>query len=113
MKKEKSLKIYESIENSQKGKSTNESTMTEEKIKSSKLFKGLSKIDSIKDSKKTILLLKYKNDKTKREKTGKKLENQKSKKITNLKILYQQKKYLKNYIEIKRKINLKNLKIQT
>jgi len=95
MKKEKSLKIYESIENSQKGKSTNESTMTEEKIKSSKLFKGLSKIDSIKDSKKTILLLKYKNDKTKREKTGKKLENQKSKKITNLKSIISAKKVSK------------------
>ena len=95
MKKEKSLKIYESIENSTKGKSTNENTMTDEKMKSFKLFKGLTKIESIRDKKKTILLLKYKNGKTKRDKTGKKIDNQKNNKITNLKSIISAKKVSK------------------
>ena len=109
MKNEKSFKNYESIENSQKGKSTNENTMTEDKIKS---FKGLSKKESIKDTKKTILLLKYKNGKTKRDKAGKKMENQKSNKITNLKSIISAKKVSKELLrnKIEKKLENSNIK---
>ena len=112
MKKEKSLKIYESIENSQKGKSTNENTMTDDKIKSVKLFKGLPKIESIKDSKKTIILLKYKNGKTKRDKTGKKIENQKSNKITNLKSIISAKKVSKELHRTKTEKQFENSNVK-
>ena len=109
MKKEKSLKNYDSIENSQKGKSTNENTMTDDKIKS---FKGLSKKESIKDTKKTILLLKYKNGKNKRDKAAKKIDNQKSIKMTNLKSIISAKKISKELHRNKteKKIDNSNIK---
>jgi hypothetical protein len=112
MKKEKSLKNYESIGSSQRGKSTNENTMTDDKIKSFKLFKGLSKLESIKDTKKTILLLKYKNGKIKKDKTGKKIENQKSNKITNLKSIISAKKVTKELHRNKTEKKIENSNIK-
>ena len=81
MKRGNSLKENESLENSLKGKSTNENTKISDKIKPLKLTQKISEIPSLKRGKNLILYLKNKNEindiKSKESKQNKKFDKSK------------------------------------